>query len=106
MTGNTSSIDVDRSIISQLTEGGNAGLATQIGKQLIKTPSSLKDVYEWTTLAKEPIEWNIDRRRRVKKNEYICTCVRKLFVRRIGSFGIADDLRAAHATKCSKHRSH
>lgn len=106
MTGNTSSIDVDRSIVSQLTDGGNADLATQIGEQLIMTPSSLKDVCERTTLENEPIEWNIDRRRRVKKNECICTCVRKHFVRRIGPFGIADDFRAAHATKCSKHRSH
>lgn len=104
VTGNASYATVDRSIASRLTGGSNANLATQVGRQLINNPSSLKDACEKTILAKEAIESNFDQRR-LKKNKSICTCVRNRLVGQIGPFGIADDFRAPHAAKCPYHQS-
>ena len=106
MTGNESSAAIDGSTASRFTGRGNTDLATQVGKQLLKTPSSLKDVCEKTILAKKPIEDDLDRRHRLKKNERSCVCVRKHSARRVGLFGIAHDFRAPYAKKCSYHRSH
>lgn len=105
VTGNASYAAVNRTIASRLIGRSNADLATQVGKQLINNPSSLKDACEKTILAKEAIESNFDQRCRLKKNKSICTCVRNRLVRRIGPFGIADDFRAPHAAKCPYHQS-
>ena len=106
MTGNQTSVPIDRLIPSRVDGGNNADLAIQVGKQLIKTPSSLKDVCEKMTSAKEPIEGDLGRPLGYKKRKSICTCTRQQSVRGIGPLGFSYDFRAPNATKCAYHNSH
>ncbi len=106
MTGNQSSVPIDRLIPSRVDGGNNADLAIQVGKQLIKTPGALKDVCEKMNLADEPIEGHFYRPLGFKKRNSNCTCVRQQSVHGIGPLGISYDLRTPNATKCTYHKSH
>ncbi|MCJ1262381.1 hypothetical protein MMC22_002251 [Lobaria immixta] len=79
---------------------GNADLASQVGKQLIKNPSSLKAASKKTILAKEAIEHC-----RLKKDKRICTCAQNPLVPRTGPFGTAGEFITLHTAKCPYHQS-
>ena len=104
MTANGSSVDLDRQTASRLTSSDSADLATQVGKQLIKTPSSLKDVCRKMTPPEEPVEDGFDLPPRSKKR-FGCTCVRRKSFRRVGPLGTAYSIRGPGGAKCSYHQS-
>ena len=105
MTGNGSSADLDQQLASRLTSSDSADLATQVGKQLIETPSSLKDVCRKMTPPEEPLEDGFDLPLRFKKRRIGCTCVREQSFRRVGPLGTAYSIKAPGGTKCSYHHS-
>lgn len=105
MAGNASPLAVDRSITYRLTRGDNADLVAQIAKQLIETPSLLKNACEKTTLATESTDIRFDQRRRLKEIKFSSTCVRNQLHRRIGFFGYAYDFRSFGAIRCPYHQS-
>lgn len=104
MIGNESSAAIDRPILSRLKGRDNVDVVTEVGQQLVKTPSYLKDVCEKMSLANEPIEGHFDRPLGFKKRNSNCTCVRQQSVHGIGPLGISYDFRTPNATKCTYHK--
>ena len=104
IAGNESAVTVNQSTDSRLSGENNADAAMQIRKQLVKSPSFLRDACEEVNLADQPIVGGLVRRRRSMKHRYDCRSVRKHLNYRNGLFNINCDFSAAHTAKCPYYR--
>lgn len=78
----------------------------QVTKQLVKSPSFLKDVCEEMNLAEQEIARDFVRRRRSTKNRCDCRFVRNKSTYQKGLFSITYNSSAAHLTSCPHYKSH
>ena len=103
---NQANVTATLSATSQLNSDNSANIAAQVGRQLVNSPSSLKEVCEKV----DQVEW-LDLRGSSRRHRSMkCKCnqvnVRKQSAWRKGPFTVEYDFRAAHVTQCPYYRLH
>lgn len=78
----------------------------QVKEQLIRFPSSLKDVCEEMNLAKQPTVRDFVQRRRSTKYRCDCSSVHKHSTYQKSLFSIKYNFSAVHTTKCPYYQLH